>query len=59
MVKSLKFLKINIFQIDRINYGECEVVKSLKIIGYGASFIFPFVNGVSNVIPDYMPPEII
>ena len=51
---------IFILQIKTLNYGDCEIIQEVKIIDFGSSFASDRMNnGVSFIVPEYMPPELL
>ncbi|KAL4471482.1 hypothetical protein ABPG74_008375 [Tetrahymena malaccensis] len=45
--------------VDTLDFGDSSAIQSLKIIDFGSSYFLNNRKGVSNIVPEYMPPEVL
>ncbi|EAR94540.1 kinase domain protein (macronuclear) [Tetrahymena thermophila SB210] len=45
--------------VDTLDFGDSSAIQGLKIIDFGSSYFLNNRKGVSNIIPEYMPPEVL
>ncbi|KAL4511706.1 hypothetical protein ABPG72_012551 [Tetrahymena utriculariae] len=45
--------------VDTLDFGDSSAIQSLKVIDFGSSYFLNNRKGVSNIIPEYMPPEVL
>ena len=52
-------LRLDNILVRVINYGDGQAISDLKVIDFSSAFSLGSVEGVSNVIPEYMPQELL